>query len=153
METLLNLRQETIDGLQTLKKYNHDACEGFRVAADKIEDADIAALFREFADSRGRFRTELEEAIMANKADVPDGGTFKGQLHRWWLGVRGSINAGDEKVVLTEALRGEESLIDAYKSVIKDVTGNPLNDVLHSHLETILGVRDRLVALEARCSE
>ena len=51
IETLTNLNESTINGLQKLIRYNIDSYEGFRDAADEVKDADVAKLFRELAQS------------------------------------------------------------------------------------------------------
>lgn len=65
-------------------------------------------------------------------------------FHRWWLDLHGKLSGGDVYTVLAEAERGEDRIKAMYEEVIKETTGNPLNDVLHRQYAEIKKGHDNL---------
>lgn len=144
MESVTNLEAETIDQLQDLIRINIDSSKGFETAAEKVDNAPIADYFRECARTRRRFADDLAQFIEMNDEDPLDDGSVRGALHRWWVGVRGSLQGGDTHALLAEAERGEDAIKHAYEKVIVKVTGNPINDVLHAQHRSVKQTHDRV---------
>ena len=147
METLTDLKPETVDGLKKLVRMNRDACEGFAAAADKVDNASLASAMREASDERARFASEMGSVLSINDAEILESGSALGDFHRFWINVRGAISGGDEQAMLSEALRGESALVDKYEEVLVEITGNPLNPVLHRHVAAVHTTRDNLERL------
>ncbi|MEZ6235727.1 MAG: PA2169 family four-helix-bundle protein [Phycisphaerales bacterium] len=137
METMTNLEKDTVKGLQDLIEINIDSAKGFAEAADKIENRDIAAYFRRCGSRRGEFAGELQRVVGLNGTEPKDSGTVKGAVHRWWLGLRGAVQDGDEHAILAEAERGEDAIKHEYESVLKSTAGSPLNSVLHRQYASV----------------
>ncbi len=148
METVTDLNDTTINGLKKLVRMNHDAAEGYKDAADRIDNDGCEQIFREASRQRTQFAEELMQALDMNAEDVPEGGTALGAFHRAWLNVRGALTGGDEQNVIAEALRGEESLIEKYEDVLVDTAGSPLNATLHQHITTVRKTHESLESLK-----
>lgn len=148
METMTDLKDETIDGLKKLVRMNHDAAKGYSDAADRISCEGCEAVFRTAGGERERFAAELKSALRISDEDVPEGGSALGLFHRCWLNIRGAINGGDEEVVLTEAIRGESALVDEYEEVLVDTAGSPLNATMQRHITSVRETRNSLEALK-----
>ena len=144
METITNLDKETIDGLKSLVEINIDSTKGFQAAAEKIEDNDVARLFRECATKRSAFAGQLSQYIKTNNEDAPESGTAKGAIHRWWLNVRGTVQKGDEHALLSEAERGEDAIKGMYEDVLRKTAGSPLNAVLTDQYATVKQTHDKI---------
>ncbi|MFI4860211.1 MAG: PA2169 family four-helix-bundle protein [Phycisphaerales bacterium JB063] len=131
METVTNLKDETIDSIKDLVRINQDSAEGFAQAAEAVEHADLKGLFSLMAGQRQQFANELRSYVVLNDEDGDISSSWQGMFHRWWLDLWGKLSGGDAYAVLAEAERGEDKIKAMYEEVIKDTTGNPLNDVLH----------------------
>ena len=142
-ETISELNASTIDGLKSLVTINRDAAKGFRKTVDAVGRDRIAFDLAEYADERDRFANEIARALKLNDEDVPDSSTL-GAVHRWWLGVRAEMAGDETEAVLKEATRGEQAAVDTYRDTLPKITGNPLNELLHSHMERILDVKGKL---------
>ncbi len=149
METLTDLNKDTVEGLKKLIRMNHDASEGFSDAADRVDRGGCRNVFRNAADERSRFASELKTALALGDEDIPEGGTALGLFHRCWLNVRSAISGGDEEVILSEVARGESALVDAYEEILVDTAGSPLNPTLHRHIASVRAMRDGVEALKA----
>ncbi|MEQ9097281.1 hypothetical protein AY599_20720 [Leptolyngbya valderiana BDU 20041] len=144
METITNLDKDTVGGVKSLVEINIDSSKGFETAAENIENADIAGYFRQCSARRAQFAEQLKRVVDVNNADVPEDGTAKGSIHRWWLDVRGTIQNGDEHAILAEAERGEDSIKNTYESVLKKTAGSPLNAVLTDQYASVKETHDTI---------
>jgi uncharacterized protein (TIGR02284 family) len=130
METMTDLRKETVSGVGKLIRMNRDASDGFNDAAEKVDCPHCRGVFRDAALERKRFGEELVAALRMSEEDIPDGGTALGAFHHAWLKFRGLLSGGDRGAIVSEAIRGESALHDSYEEVLKDTAGSPLNGVL-----------------------
>ena len=148
METMTDLKDETVAGLKKLVRMNYDASKGYADAAERISCDGCESVFRTAGETRERFAAELKSALRMSDEDVPDGGSALGLFHRCWLNVRSALNGGDEEVVLTEAIRGESALVEEYEEVLVDTAGSPLNATLQRHITSVRATRDSLESLK-----
>lgn len=144
METVSTLREETISSIQDLIQINIDSSKGFNDAAEKIENHDIANLFRQCAAERDQYAGQLKSLIEVNGEDPKDSGTIKGTMHRWWLNIRGVVQSGDEHALLAEAERGEDAIKARYEDTLKDTAGSAVNDVLQSQYASVKARHDQI---------
>lgn len=144
METVSTLRDETISGIQDLIEINIDSSKGFNDAAEKVENKDIANLFRQCATERDQFAGQLKSLIEINGEEPKDSGTLKGTAHRWWLNLRGMVQSGDEHALLAEAERGEDSIKARYEDTLKDTAGSAVNDVLLEQYASVKARHDQI---------
>lgn len=147
LESKLNLQNSTVDSLQELIRTNIDSQKGFTQAAETIEDAGIATLFREIAADRGANAGELQRYVALNNETPEEQGSTMGAMHRWWLSARGTLNGGDDHVVLIEAERGEDTIKHKYEEVLKETAGSPMNAVLQKQYSAVKAQHDRIRAL------
>lgn len=129
-ETTTTLNTQTIEHLQDLVRINRDSAEGFRKAAELIQDLKLTELFLQIAGQREAFARELRGYVELNDEDGDISTSWEGMFHRWWLDVRALLSSGNDHAVLAEAERGEDKIKEMYEDVLKDTAGSPLNDVL-----------------------
>lgn len=149
LESKTNLRDDTIKGLQSIIEINLDSSKGFAQAADKVENRDIAMYFRRCGARREQFAQELQQVIALNGEKPETSGSLAGAAHRWWIGIRGAVQNGDEHAMLAEAERAEDAIKERYEKVLKETAGSPLSATLHQQYisvkqdhDTIRDLRD-----------
>ena len=130
LETKTTLYDETIEKVQKLIRANIDAHDGFTECAAEIDDPSVAKLFRDLANERFELATELQTYVEWNGEEAEEDGSVAAKVHRVWIDVRSTLNAGDPYVILIEAERGEDHIKHAYEDVLKESAGSALNDVL-----------------------
>ncbi len=144
VETKANLNESTIAGLQKLIQYNTDAFNGFREAAEDINNLRVQTLFRELANERSDLARELQNYVHCNGEEAEQDGSMMAAVHRAWIKVRSVINGEKVFPVLCEAERGEDHIKAAYEEVLKDTAGSAVNDVLTRQYAIVKAGHDRV---------
>ena len=115
------MNDETVEQLQDLIRINIDSCKGFEQAAETIESPSIANLFGQMAKDRRHHAEQLRRLVELTDEEAEDCGSIKGTVHRWWLTARGTLNGGDDHVVLIEAERGEDAIVKCYENALEAI--------------------------------
>lgn len=116
METTL---KETTEGLNHLIIIANDGKEGYAQAAETVGDAMLMAMFTRLSAERAEFAVELS-TLVAETGTQPETGTGPlGALHRVWIDIKTTFVANDKEATLKECIRGDETAISAYETVIK----------------------------------
>lgn len=144
METVSNLNKDTIKGIQDLIEINIDSSKGFKEAAEKVENPEIATLFRQCGQERNQYAGQLKDIVRVNGEDPEKSGSMSGTLHRWWLDIRGTVTGGNEHTVLADAERGEDAIKHRYEEVLKDTSGSAVNDVLQKQYTGVKSRHDQI---------
>ncbi len=143
METKTNLTDKTLNTLNDLIQVNIDAQKGFEEAAEKIEDMNIASMFREFATQRSNQAAELQTLVLKNSEQPTDSGSFTATAHRAWMNLR-SVLGGGNQAILNEAERGEDHIKAKYEDALKCCEANAVNDVLTRQYAAVKQAHDRV---------
>ena len=153
IETKSNLNESTISGLQKLIRYNIDAYDGLKEAADEVKDEKTASLFRALAAERSELASELQQHVEFNAEEPVEDGSIMAAVHRTWLSVRSAINGGECYPILCEAEKGEDYIKAAYEDVLKETAGSAVNDVLTKQYAIVKAGHDRVRDLRDSCKE
>lgn len=82
-------QKETISTINDLIETLKDGQEGFRQAAEAVEDRELKTLFNECSLQRARFVGELQsEAVTLGESKPEDSGSTAGALHRSWIKLK-----------------------------------------------------------------
>ncbi len=140
------LTGKTIAGLQKLTRLTIDSARGYSEAANHVSSDELSIAFRAVATHRTYQARGLQRIVALNDREPADGGTSMGAMHRGWLKLRSFVSDGDLAVV-EEAVRGEDAIIDAYKSVLLETAGSPMNAMLHAQLAEVKSDREAIQSL------
>lgn len=151
LETKCDLEPATIDALQDLIQANIDARDGFRFAANEIENAAISAAFEHFANQRQEQADELSAFVECNGEEARREGSYAAAVHRTWINVRELLTSNDANAILSEAERGEDHIKSAYETVLRNTAGSAVNDVLTRQYAQVKASHDRVKMLRDEC--
>src|SRR5207248_7425613 len=114
-------QKETISTLNDLIETLKDGQEGFRQAAEAVEDPELKSLFNECSLQRSRFAGELQrEAIALGESKPEDSSSAAGALHRTWIDLKAAIAKRDNHAILAECERGEDSAVKGYQEAMEE---------------------------------
>jgi len=106
----------TLNGLiETCK----DGEEGFREAAAGVKNSEFKSLFADFSLQRSQFAGVLQELVRSLGGDPESEGSIAGAIHRGWIDLKTALTSNDEKAVLNECERGEDSAKNAYAEALE----------------------------------
>lgn len=142
-------QKETISTINDLIETLRDGQEGFRQAAEAVEDPELKSLFNECSLQRARFVGELQsEAVSLGESKPENTGSAAGALHRSWINLKDAIADRNDHAILAECERGEDSAVHEYQEALEneDLTG-PVRQIISRQYEKVRSVHDRIKQL------
>ena len=125
-----------------------DGENGFRSAAEGVEDASLQQTFAELSSQRATFALELQGEIQKLGGEATDSGSTLAALHRGWLNIKEAVAGREGKAILEECERGEDVAVKAYREAVEggDLNGDSLNLVTRQQSD-VQAAHDRVKAL------
>ena len=134
----------TLNGLiQTCK----DGEEGYRQAAEGVEAANLKTLFQDLSHQRLRFAVDLQGFVRTYGGDPENEGSFSGALHRGWMEIKAAVAGNDEKAILNECERGEDTAKRNYQTAFEKALPPEINEVLRTQFASVRAAHDQIKAL------
>ncbi len=146
--TAQNLKPETVQSLQELVRALRDSVQYHNEAADKIKNDDkLSKTLHAIASERKQICDNISGFIILSDEQPVKEGTFMGKMRSIWTSFRAGLNAGEPTVVLIEAERAEDVIVNKFKQVLPELAGSPVSDRLNEYFSKIKGGHDRILAL------
>jgi uncharacterized protein (TIGR02284 family) len=132
----------TVNGLiETLK----DGEKGFKEAAEAVKDPQLKSLFQEYSQQRSRFANELQtQARSLGESEPEKTSSIAGAMHRAWIDLKSAVTSGDDKAILSECERGEDSAVHEFEEAVSDGLTSPLRDIVSRQFSEIKSAHDRV---------
>ncbi|HVQ46477.1 MAG TPA: PA2169 family four-helix-bundle protein, partial [Gemmatimonadales bacterium] len=90
--------------IQTCK----DGENGFKVAAESVDDVNLQHLLASYSQQRREFAAELESEVTRLHQDPAESGHVAAALHRGWMDIKSLATGRDEAAIIAECERGED---------------------------------------------
>ncbi|WP_020602450.1 ferritin-like domain-containing protein [Spirosoma spitsbergense] len=113
-------REEIIDQLGKLLTLSNDAEEGYKEAADNVDDNELKTLFLKQSQQRAEFAQELDREIRALGGDTDNDTSLTADLHRAWINIKSAFTSNDDKTVVRECHRGDQEALNDYNKVLQE---------------------------------
>ena len=135
----------TINGLiETLK----DGEKGFKEASEAVKDPQLQSLFQQYSQQRHRFASELQaEAQTLGESKPEKSSSTAGAMHRAWINLKSAITSGEDKAILVECERGEDSAVHEYEEAMRDGLTGQIRELVSRQFGEIKSVHDRVKQL------
>ena len=105
-------QKETISTINDLIETLKDGQEGFRQAAEAVGNPKLKSLFNEYSLQRSQFAGELQsQAIALGESKPEDSSSAAGAMHRAWINLKSAVAKHDDRAILAECERGEDSAV------------------------------------------
>jgi uncharacterized protein (TIGR02284 family) len=145
-------RDEVVSTLNNLIETCKDGEEGYRWAADKIEDSELKSLFNRYAQQRAQFASELRTEVQRLGGDPEDSGSAGGALHRGWINIKSAVTGGDREAIISECERGEDVAVESYQKAMDEGLPSNLQSVVQQQYSQVKEAHNSIRSLE-RASE
>jgi len=140
--------------LKTLADTLADSVNGYRDAAEHVDNSQYKELFVSLADQRDRALRDLNKLLYAEGADPDRDGTTLGHLHQRWLDFKASITGRDDKAVINEVERGEDYLKEKFEAALKlDSLEGEARFAIENAYNSVREGHDRVSALKRSLEE
>ena len=141
--------KETISTINDLIETLKDGQEGFRQAAEAVENLELKSLFNEFSLQRSRFAGELQsQAVGLGESKPEDSGSAAGAMHRAWINLKSAIAKNDDHAILAECERGEDSAVKEYlEAMEEDNLADPVREMISRQYAEVQNAHDRIKQL------
>ncbi len=140
---LHQLSEQTLKTLQNLIGVNIDTAEGFRSAAETVNDPRLSGLFGDISMTRGQFARQLQQIVAVDEKPA-DSGTAMGTAQRWWLKIRGALTDDNAYAVLAEAERAEDRIKAMYEDAVRDCVEPEIRNLLQQQYVQVQADHDRV---------
>lgn len=138
---------DVISTLNGLIETNKDGQEGFKTAAEGLQDSNLKSVFYEFAQQRSQFSGELQNAVRELGGDPENSGSVSGAIHRGWINIKSAVTGQDDAAILNEAERGEDVAKNAYKNALEEDLPANVRSIVETQASAINAAHDRVKAL------
>lgn len=136
---------KAISTLNDLIETLRDGQNGFKEAAENAKSPDLKSFFNQVSLERAQMVGELQQEVRALGGDPENSGSTAGALHRTWIDIKGTLTGKDDKAILNEAERGEDSAVKAYQDALKEPNlPASLRTVIEHQFTKIKQVHDRV---------
>src|SRR6185437_1278041 len=89
-------RDDVISTLNNLIATSKDGEEGFRSCAENVKNPTLRVFFEQKAERCREGAVQLQQIVREMGGDPETGGSIAGAMHRFWVGLRGTIAGMDD---------------------------------------------------------
>lgn len=139
--------EELVSKLNGLIETTRDGQEGFKQAAEGIEDADLKSFFYELSQQRAAFTGELQDLVRTLGSDPENAGSVSGAIHRGWMNIKSAVTGNSEAAILAECERGEDTAKAEYQKVLETELPAYVLQTVQQQYGAVLQSHDRVKAL------
>jgi uncharacterized protein (TIGR02284 family) len=112
------MTDEIVSTLNELIQTCEDGAEGYKKAADDVQDSSLKALFSGYSAQRVKYAAELRTVVESNGGKAADSGHAAASLHRGWMSVKEAVGNKD-KAIIDECEAGEDRAMKAYRDAFE----------------------------------
>jgi len=146
-------KENVVATLNHLIEICKDGQQGFKDAADHLQNKELGISCLQYSKQREQFAKELQNEVNSMKGDAAEtSGTVAGTIHRGWLNLKAAITANDDDAIIAECERGEDAAKDAYEKALKSYLSPALTGLVQRQYQDVLAVHDRFSALQKQAT-
>jgi len=130
--------------IQTCK----DGENGFKVAAESVDDANLQHLLESYSQQRSEFAAELAAEVGRLHQSSAKAGHVAAALHRGWMDIKSLATGRDEALIIAECERGEDVAVKAYEQGLGSGLPADLRALVERQFLKIKEAHDQIRSLE-----
>jgi uncharacterized protein (TIGR02284 family) len=136
------------ESVRSIIQVLHDGHVGLADIGHHLKDQAAKDFVLNESLKRQQFAGELENELHRHGvADVKEGGTAAGAVHRTWGEIKAHLGGGDHTLLVT-AEQGEDEAKAAYANALAEKgLPLPLREILATQQEHIIGTHDKIKSL------
>ncbi len=139
--------EKIVDALNNLIETCKDAQNGFRTAAENVQDPELRQLLNGYAGQRAAFAAELQAEVRRHSGDPEKSGSVVGTLQRGWMNLKAAVAGNSAAAVLGECESAEDAGLKEYEEVSRGDLPLNIKEVVARQYKEIKDARERIRAL------
>jgi len=124
---------KTRENLKDIAELCIDGIQGYKDAAQKVDQDYLKSLFTSFAKEREGILNSINQELASLGAPaVTRGrtdGTALGSIHKFWLDLKAKLSSDNTESILEECKRGEKYILDEMDDVLKHQVEMPISSI------------------------
>ena len=145
------MNEKTVEILNDLVQINHDRVRGYEKAAEETnsDDADLRALFTDFANESRGYAAELSELVKNLGGEPATDSTQRGKIYRAWMDMKAVVTGSNRKAILSSCEYGEDAAQRQYERALENQEDLPaeIRQVVVSQKDKLRQGHDRVKAM------
>ena len=138
-------QKEAISTINSLIETLKDGEKGFKEASGAVRDPQLKSLFEQYSQQRHRFARELRAQAQSLGESKPEkSSSTAGAMHRAWINLKSVVTSGDDKAILGECERGEDSAVHEYQEAMQDGLAGTAREIVSRQFTEIRSAHDRV---------
>jgi uncharacterized protein (TIGR02284 family) len=144
----------TVSTLNELIQTCKDGENGFRAAAESVEDSNLRHLLESYAQQRAEFAADLQLEVRRLVEDPVDTGRTTAALQRTWpdtkagLETKAGLTKRDEATVIAECEQCDDAAVRAYQKSLDSHLPGDLRMIVERQLVEVKEAHDHILSLE-----
>jgi uncharacterized protein (TIGR02284 family) len=102
--------------LNSLIETTLDSANGYRHAAESVEDPQLRSMFEQRAGQRMQITSELQREVRSFGGEPRTDQSTLGQLHNKFVDIKSAVTGHSDKAVIDEVERGEDFIKGKFES-------------------------------------
>jgi uncharacterized protein (TIGR02284 family) len=140
--------EQVVSTLNNLIETCRDGQEGFKTAAEGVNNGELKELFYSYSQQRAGFAGELQDEVRRLGGDPEETGSVTASLHRGWMDIKAAVTGGAESSVLAECERGETAALSNYRAAFNVDMPTNVRQALERQFAEIKEAHNRIRNLE-----
>lgn len=140
--------EEVISTLNGLIETCRDGQNGFKAAAEGVQNSELKTLFYSYSQQRAQFVGQLQDEVRRLGGDPENTGSVAASLHRGWIDIKSAVTGGDDASIITECERGEDAAVKTYSDALGRDLPAGVRPVVERQFAAVKEAHDRIRALE-----
>jgi uncharacterized protein (TIGR02284 family) len=112
----METNDHTVKVLNSLIETTIDSANGYRHAAETVEDPQLRSMFEQRASQRTEITSELQREVRSFGGEPKEDQSALGQLHNKFVDIKSSVTGHSDKAVIDEVERGEDFIKGKFES-------------------------------------
>ena len=126
-----------------------DSVEGYREAAEDIDNSRFGSMFTARAQERRTVVSDLQAQVRSLGGNPEDDGTVLAGAHRVFLDLKAKVTGQDDKAVINEVERGEDHIKAKFEDALADSDLSPATlAVIRQASQSVRQGHDQMSALK-----
>jgi uncharacterized protein (TIGR02284 family) len=137
-------RKKTLGIIEDLIEINNDGNEGYKTAAEDIDNPAYKTLFYSYAQQRAQFSDELkkEAELLGREPDSDE--SLLGALHRGWINIKSAFTKGGSAAILAECETGDKAALETYEKALSEALPSNIESLVRAQHQSILEAYNKI---------